>query len=685
MATLEKIRNKSGLLIVVIGVALFAFIIGDFLNSSSSIMSNRAIAEVGGTEIDVMDFQNRYDKVAQQYQQQNTKQDYAALQQQVLNQMMQETIINEELEALGINVTDKELSAAMLGEKAIPQMVQFANQFGCQTPDQLHEMIFNPGKYGIPAEQAAEFQNMWLEQEKQIDQNLRYQKFANLLGAIKANNLDAKAMYEENAATAKIAYVKKDFSSLNNDEFPVSTSEIKNKWSEEKDVYKLGEEVRLIDYITVSIAPSVEDNVNAQQEVNAAVEALKTTEGTEGVNNNINFVVNRNNLPETRIDNKQIKTFVTTAENNAVEIVSYMNNEYTIAKLLGTKTEVDSVKLDVVAFQGTAAQRDSFMTVLNNTADLATLEGTAGVMGQNSDAWMQLENANPTLKEQVLAAQTGKFFLADTIQGLFYRVDERKAPVKFYEYASITYKVEPSRNTINKLNNDLNAFLVAHSTDTAFTSMKAQEAGYQMLSGRVSASTPSIGVVQNSRNAVKWAMDADKGEVSGIFGDDDETYLLAVKVADIYKDYTPARDAMVSTELTNKVRNEKKAEALLAQYAGKAQDLAGYAAAMEASIDTTEVTFGQRFIAGLGINESAITGKAAQLAPNTLVGPEKAANSVIVYQVLNVETEGRPYNYEENAAAFNRQTGYDAINYRLLQILTNGKDIKNNILEFYHN
>ena len=44
------------------------------------------------------------------------------------------------------------------------------------------------------------------------------------------------------------------------------------------------------------------------------------------------------------------------------------------------------------------------------------------------------------------------------------------------------------------LNNDLNAFLVAHSTDTAFTSMKAQEAGYQMLSGRVSASTPSIGI-----------------------------------------------------------------------------------------------------------------------------------------------------------------------------------------------
>ena len=36
MATLEKIRSKAGLLVLVVGVALFAFIIGDFLNSGST-------------------------------------------------------------------------------------------------------------------------------------------------------------------------------------------------------------------------------------------------------------------------------------------------------------------------------------------------------------------------------------------------------------------------------------------------------------------------------------------------------------------------------------------------------------------------------------------------------------------------------------------------------------------------
>ena len=88
MATLEKIRSKSGLLIVVIGVALFAFIIGDFLNSGSTFFgSGRTVATVDGEKIDILDFQKRYEEVSQQYQQQGYKQDPAVTQQQVLNQL----------------------------------------------------------------------------------------------------------------------------------------------------------------------------------------------------------------------------------------------------------------------------------------------------------------------------------------------------------------------------------------------------------------------------------------------------------------------------------------------------------------------------------------------------------------------------------------------------------------------
>lgn len=290
--------------------------------------------------------------MSQQYQQQGYKQDPAVTQQQVLNQMIQEMLLNNEMEELGITVTNKELSQAMLGQNALPAMVQFANQFGVQTPDQLHDIAFNPAKYNIPAEQASQLQAMWMNQEKQIDELLRMQKLGNLFtGAITANALDAKALYDENATTTHIAYAKKDYASLANDQFPVSASEIKDMWSKEKNGYRLDEETRLVNYITVNIAPSAEDNIAAQQAVEEAIANLKATPGTEGVSNDFNFNVERISQPASRITNAQLKSFATSTAVDSVSIVSYTNNVYTIGKLLGSKVEVDSVNVDMLAFQ----------------------------------------------------------------------------------------------------------------------------------------------------------------------------------------------------------------------------------------------------------------------------------------------------------------------------------------------
>ena len=373
MATLEKIRSKSGLLIVVIGVALFAFIIGDFINSSTTIFGNRTtIAEVDGKEINIMDFQDRAQQLSQQAEQQGYKQeDYAIVQQQALAQMINETVFNEEIERLGITVTDEELRAAMLGEKALPQMNQIAQQFGLQSAAQLHDLAFNPSKYGIQGEQAAQLQSMWMAQEEQVDNMLRSQKLGNLIaGAITANKLDAKAIYDENASTVKIVYAKKDLSSVEDDKYPVSQSEINALWNEEKGLYKLPEETRLISYISVAIEPSTDDRLAAQQEVEQTIAALRTTPGLDAVANNVKYVTETVNLPASKITNNQLKNFATEAAIDSVAIVSFLNNEYTIAKLLGRNSEVDSVNVDMIAYQADAAKCDSLMAVLNSVPTL---------------------------------------------------------------------------------------------------------------------------------------------------------------------------------------------------------------------------------------------------------------------------------------------------------------------------
>ena len=72
MATLEKIRNKAGLLVLVVGLALFAFIIGDFLNSGSTYFrqSQEKIAEINGEVVNYQEYQQRIDDMSEVYKMQ---------------------------------------------------------------------------------------------------------------------------------------------------------------------------------------------------------------------------------------------------------------------------------------------------------------------------------------------------------------------------------------------------------------------------------------------------------------------------------------------------------------------------------------------------------------------------------------------------------------------------------------
>ena len=169
-----------------------------------------------------------------------------------------------------------------------------------------------------------------------------------------------------------------------------------------------------------------------------------------------------------------------------------------------------------------------------------------------------------------------------------------------------------------------------------------------------------IGNLNETHNAVAWALDAKKGQVSPVFGEQTDDRLIAVAVADTYEDYMPASYSDVRSELETRVRNAKKGDALLKQYQGKAKDVAGYAKAMGASVDTTTVTFGQIFIPGLGPNESALTAAAAAAKKGQMVGPMKANNALVVFTVTDIETEGRPFNADESAAQFVQDSRWQA-------------------------
>lgn len=692
MATLEKIRSKSVLLLVIIGAALLAFIIGDFFSSGRTLFgSGTTIAKVGGQKIDIREFQDRLEAASQQAQQSGRKVDNAVLQQQVLDQLIAEKLYKQEIEELGLQVTDAELTNAMVGSGSayLNQMVRA--QMGVNSAAELHEMAYNPSKYGINEQQAQQLRAYWVDLEKQVEETLLQQKFQNLFaGTLVANKLDAKALYDENSNASKIIFAQKTFASVPDSEIEAPTEkELKEKYEKERARYAINEQMRLISYVNVPIVPSAEDRAVAQKRVDAALAALAAKPDTQGLADMSDFVVNRQRSSLAGVTDPRMKAFLQSSGDSAVKVVSNLADTYVLGKVISRSTDVDSVSIDVLSLQGTKAQRDSVISALNSgktTFDAVVKGGQA--QGQQG-LWISMVDPQAAqIKELILNAPASTYFTPDTAAvasvGRIFRVNERKAPVTVYDYAVVTYTVDPSSRTINKLLAQLNKFLADSKTAEAFNA-NASKAGYVAQRANVSASTPQVAGVPDSRNAVAWAMNASKGEVSGVLGGEDSGHFMAVALDDIYKgDYAPMSDPSIHDILVSQVTADKKAKKLIAQYKGKAKDVAGYASLMGTTPDTTTVIFGQYMIPKLGVGESAVAGRAAVAKQGQLVGPFQGNAGVVVFQVTGNDAPSRPFSYEENATTYLRSRGAYALSQQLTEILRGRQKVSNNILKFYN-
>ena len=595
MAVLEKIRSKSVFLLIVIGVALLAFIIGDFLNSGRSFFgAGTTVAKVDGTKISITDFQRRYEQYNQQLQASNQKVDGAVVQNQVLQDMVTEQLLEEEAEALGIDVTDAEITEAMTGQGAVPAVVQMARQLGLESPAQLHDLVFNPGKYGAQDADVAQVRAQWLEMEKNVTNQLKYQKIGVLLsGAIQANDLDKEAIAADMSTASTVDLVNVPYSSLDNKDFPVSDEELQARYEKEKSQFKTEDEIRKIHYIAVNIVPSQDDLAKAQKLFNSVDSTLRVTTGVESVRNISELTINQRTVRSNDVD-AATREFIASAAEGAVSAPRFRSDEHSLVKLLSKKMDVDSVNVDMLQVQGAKKVQDSVLNLLNSGKPFAEVADNKVAGGQQS-MWMNLmqmgaDSKSVEAKKKLLAAGS-EYFVIDSNDNaaLIYRVNEKKAPKQMYEIAEVSYKVFPSDETIDNLRAGLQKYISANNTAKLFTD-NAIASGYQALEAEVTAETPQINGIESTRKEVQWAFGAEKGSVSSIYDKEGNDKMIAVALDDIIPaGYMPLSDSGVRSVIETKVRNDKKGEKLLADYKGKASDLAGYA------VETTGICRGFPF------------------------------------------------------------------------------------------
>lgn len=683
MSALEQIRQRPILIISILGIALLLFILTAVDRPGELFSDNHTVAEVGGKKIDYMEFQRRVEQQSEQMRNQGyTNIDNARIQTMVLQQMINEALLTQEFEDLGLVVTDNELSKAMIGETPHPMVSRMVQQWGFPSAQVLYDYAYNPQKYGLDPAQSQQLQQAWQALEQDTEKMLLSQKFSSLFtGALPANKLDAKAYYDDNATTSTIAYVRKDYSTLADDDFKPTDADIEAIYNEEKNRFRIDENQFVIDYITVDIVPSKADLDLAAADVNKALAELKTTEGTEALAGNSKFYVNRVSSPKSKLA-PALSRALDKITADTVAQVSFFDNKYTLAKLLSVTEDTDSVLLDMAVFaEGAAA--DSVLNSLNTGAKPADLGEKLIAQSQDS-VWVSLVDPQLALfKDDIANAQTGTYFMSKNNPGVAMKVRSRKAPVAVYEIAEITYDVIPSSATVNKLNSDFRKFLETNNTPEKFAA-EAPKAGYNVMEGLVTPSTLSVNNLPESRNAAKWTIDNKKGNVSGVFTDDSDSRLMAVAIKEVFKgDYIPSSYSRVRTYLEDKARNRMKGEKLVADFKGKASNVAGFASLMKASVDTTQVTFGQPMVRNFPPYESALNANVAVAKKGQFVGPVALNNSVVVFEVVNVNNQGRPFDFQNDAMVFNQREGATALQNSMSGILLGNKKVKNRIQKFY--
>ncbi|MDE6444584.1 MAG: SurA N-terminal domain-containing protein [Muribaculaceae bacterium] len=706
MATLEKIRSKSVFLIIVIGVALLAFIVGDAITNGRNLFGDHTtIAKVGSEKIDYTDYMRKREELNNQLEQmrrQNPAQvanfDNQLLSQMALDQLIGERLLDNAAADAGVRSSAEQLRFYVIDNPVNPRIqnfIQILNGQGMSvsTPQQAYEIIFNPTRNGLTEAQVAPLQREWIAMEEETKQMINRQTYQRLLyGAVKANELDKKALYNDYVSTLDVNIAYHPYGQLDPAKYPVEDAEVKAEYNKVKDEFKVDEPTKDVAFIAVNITPSAADTKAARELAQKTVASLADSTGQLDKDlKKGGIVVSRRELRASDITNTQIREFVQNAQNGEVKLISENIKGFTIVKM-GKRTQaLDSIQINIVTVAGaTLPGRVLAQLNANLPADsVASRFGSDSVMVQK-EQWIPLmtaEGRTGAIEQGQLDSLLnagGKYItLMSSPQGsMLAKVVDRKQPKQIYEFEEVNYDLKPSTKTLNEERAKLEKFLEENTTAKAFIA-NAAKAGYSVQDYTLSSTSPAVPRVagmQNyfpdSRQVVRWVMiDGKPGEVSHIYESKDALTpaLYAVAVVSEYDDYAPLDNKDVKTYVTDRARKNKAGDALVKEYQPKAGTIASAAQAMGVEPQNNP---NFRFGRNPQVRDAEVMGKIAGSKPGKVV-VVKGDNGVYAYQITKESKENFPYTDTQY-----EQQYFQLINPNLGEMLKGSSKVKNNIFKF---
>ena len=667
MATLQKIRSKGPLLLIVIGLAMLAFILGDAWKILRPNQGIQYVGTIAGEDITAIDFQNELEiytdvvKFANQIQD-LTEEDQNSIKDEVWATMVRNRILDKEAKEIGLEVTDAEVRDVIeRGTDPLLARTPFSNAEGKFDADILKSFIAFYKEMDSQSVSVEEYDyyrsmyNYWLFVEQNIKSNLLYSKYASLVkSSLVSNPVAAKNSFENRIMRTDVLVASLPYSTIADADVKVSSNDLKSVYNENKPALYNYSENRDIVYIDHEILPSQADRAAQLEEMNEVVNQLEDeiddyaafARRTGSVESFSEVARSARNLPEDvalRLDSVKVGGVFGPYYNAA-------DDSYNAFKLLGTVTGYDSIQFSVMQViaddeAAVATRSDSIVNALKKGADF---EQIASAYSQTAvQQWLSADSYEPATINGDNAVYLNKLnsmkkgevsTLALSNANLVIKVFDVKDQLTKYNTVVIKRPVEFSEETSNNDYNKLSAFLSLNTTVEQLRE-NAEDSDFRLLYyPGFQNYNHTIGGLSKSTDALRWAFEAEEGEVSHIYevgGAND--HLLVVGVEKIHpRGYRSLADATPLISL--KAINSKKYDMLKGQMAGKNMDQLKSIDGVK--IDTVRfVNFNNdAYISSLSSNEAIIGPSVFNLGQNELTAPMKGENCAFVAEKISEDS-----------------------------------------------
>ncbi|WP_336067366.1 peptidylprolyl isomerase [Mesoflavibacter sp. CH_XMU1404-2] len=702
MAILNKIRQKTVVLILVIALALFAFILSSLFDNKDALFgkSQDVVATINGKDISRVEFMNL---VEQQQQQMGANATSTQVMNRVFDAKVREAVMEGQFEKLGLSIETDQMRDIL--KNALATSPEFLNEAGVFDESKLKVYIDN-----LKSTSAQAYQN-WVNYEQQLAVGALQTDYFNMVKAGATATL-AEGELDHKLANDKvdIKYVQVPYSSIPDSTVTVSKSEIKDYISKHEKSYQT-EASRSFQYVYFKEEASAEDEKNIQDGLKELIndrevydetaEDKKRTEVGFKNTTDVEDFVNANS-DDIKYNDRFLKksalpeTIADTIFNQEVGFIygPYKEeNYYKLSKLVGRTTLPDSAKTRHILIPFIGATRapadakpkaeaealaDSLLTVLKSDtskfSEFVTKYSTdqGSVENEGRYDWFAYDRMVPEFRDFAFEGKTGDLGVVETTFGLhIIEVEGQKGSSDMVKVATIARKIESSEETNDKIFRDASTFEV--NLENGDFATLAKESNYDvrpMTAKELDESIPGIG---NQRQIVRWAFEegTDVGDykrfpVSG-------GIVIAQLTSKSEAGLMSVEDASVTA--LPAIRKDKKAKLIMDRVSATTLD--EFAKAENQNVRTSvAINMKNPTISGAG-NEPMVVGTAFGLNEGETSGLVKGNTGVFMVQT----TKKTPATELENYQPFANQVSAEklsSVQNRLYNALKEAAEIEDN-------